>query len=187
MPVRALLWSIFVAVSAIAQCAPDAAAVLQHPVYKYRGLYQNRAYGFSVMIPKGFVGLYNRDPNYVRGFTILLADRKASVTVTAPVNSREYPDARAAAEGALQHYEKHGRKILSSNFEQTKTGDRPAVALRVRYTCPPSGTEYLAVETLAVRDNVHSITWEGPASAFDETSRELIEELKRTWKFIEVK
>jgi hypothetical protein len=170
----------------LAQCLSAPSALINGPVRKYAGAYRNLAYGFSTVIPRGFIGLDTQNPDYQRGFTISFHNWNASLTVSAEANSLEYADARAAAAGDVELRRRPGREALSSDLEPSELDGRPAEALRVRYRCSPGGAEYTWAETIALSPDggyVYAISWEGPSSEFD-SDRVAVDELKRSWKFL---
>lgn len=69
-------FSTMVLIAAIAGFSVLAAAVDGDDVPLYRGVYLNRAYGFSVAIPGGLVGKGVRPPNPNHGFIIRLGSAK---------------------------------------------------------------------------------------------------------------
>src|SRR6266851_10159388 len=58
---------------------------------EYRGLYKNKAYGYSVVIPNDLVGYDDANPLYQKGFGIIGgAEPKSYVFVNGEPNSLEY-------------------------------------------------------------------------------------------------
>lgn len=170
----------------LAQCTSVSPALMNGPVRKYTGEYRNLSYGFSAVIPRGFIGLDSQNPDYQRGFTISLHNWRASLTVSSESNSIEYPDARAAASGDLDLWRQPTKVVLSSNFQPTDLDGRPAETLRVRYRCSTSEAEFTWMETVALsadRGYVYTISWEGPSSELD-SDNIVVNQLKRSWRFL---
>ncbi len=169
-----------------AQCTSVSPTLMNGPVREYSGMYRNLSYGFSVVIPRGLSGLDAQNPDYQRGFTISFHNWRANLTVYSEANSLEYADARGAAVGDLDLWRQSNKAVLSSDLEPGELDGRPAETLRVRYRCPQNEAEYMWVETAALSADhgyVYTISWEGPSSEFD-LDHVVIEQLKRSWKFL---
>lgn len=118
---------------------------------EYRGLYENKAYGYSVVIPGNLVGYDGANPFYQHGFGITLGKNPQSyVLVNGEPNSLEFAHPVAAAHRFLKYLHKHGAKVKSSKITESQLGHLKAVRLAVTYTCPGSMQRYVRISVIAI-------------------------------------
>jgi hypothetical protein len=172
---------------ASAQCLdkPEIASLTR----TYTGTYVNDAYGFSVQIPRDFVGRDVDNPLYQRGFTILSEDPDESLRVYADVNSLEWKNIDKAALEYARPFADDASKILSTTSHTTVLGGRHAVVVETRFLCRGSSTRYASMLILTLsadRRFVYALRWEGKLEEMGR-GRQLLRSLRSSWRFREPK
>jgi hypothetical protein len=101
--------------SVVWSCDFPPKGILLGPRREYSGRYDNRAYGFSVLIPQGFKGNDEDDPLYQRGFGVILGPAPLGyIDVGAEVNSLEETDPRSAIDRMLGYMRKGGKRLSTT-------------------------------------------------------------------------
>lgn len=153
---------------------------------RYAGFYENRAYGFSVVIPNGSTGFDADDPMYQRGFTIALPRDGGFLTVLAEANSAEYTNARASARELLLYLRDRTQGVFRSTLSEDLVDHHSAEQVSADFSCAGDRRLYTFLALTTMDENrrfVYTIMWEGPASSAT-AARDLIHEIRNSWTFI---
>lgn len=154
---------------------------------EYRGPYENRAYGYSVVIPTDLVGYDGVNPFYQHGFGILLGtEPKSYVFVNGEKNSVEFARPSDAASQFLKYLGKDGNKVGSSKITEARLGPLKAALLVATYTCPGSTERYTTASMVAIspdRSNLYEITLYARSDRF-ERGRAVLDALAKSWKHL---
>jgi len=154
---------------------------------EYRGLYKNKAYGYSVVIPNNLVGYDDANPLYQKGFGIIGgAEPKSYVYVNGEPNSLEYTRPAEAASQSLAYLGKRGNKVESSKITESQLGSLRAALLVAAYSCPGSTERYVRASTFAISPNksmLYEITLYTHADYF-ERDRAVLDALVKSWKHL---
>lgn len=119
--------------------------------YKYRARYENGAYQYSVVIPKGFTGYDGRDQASHEGFGIVLGKPPAGyILARGEHNSAEYGTPREAALREIYYLRQGGKMVESETISSSHLGRLGAVELQVAYTCPGSAQRQLLSSIIAL-------------------------------------
>jgi hypothetical protein len=188
---RVLFFSIL-----IASCVPWASAqdcdfppkaLLQGERREYRGLYENKAYEYSVVIPNELVGYNSKNAFYQTGFGIITgAEPRSYILVESQKNSLEFGSPSEAASRFLKYLAKHGAKLESSEITESKLGQLKAALLVATYTCPGSKERYTEASMVAIspdKGNLYEVTLYAQSDRFEE-DRSVFETLAKSWKYL---
>lgn len=127
-------------------------SVSTSPRTEWRGRYENDAYGYSVIIPKGFVGYSGPDGFPQHGFGIVIGtdDRASYASVSGYANTLEHASPAAAAAQDLEYIKSDATLIGEAVLKPSKLGRLPAVYLMARFRCNASGREYMETTIIAM-------------------------------------
>ena len=154
---------------------------------EYRGPYENRAYGYSVVIPTDLVGYDGVNPFYQHGFGIILgAEPKSYIFVNGEPNSLEFARPVDAASQFLKYLRKHGRKVESSKITESQLGTLSAALLVATYTCPGSTARYVRASMVAIspdKGKLYEVTLYARSDRF-EKDRAVLDALVKSWKHL---
>jgi hypothetical protein len=160
--------------------------LLQEPRREFRGLYQNKSYGYSVVIPTGFVGYDVVNPFYQQGFGIVFGEQPQSyINLYAEKNSFEDGLPIDVANRQLGYLRKKGKVIESAPVAQTHLGQLQAAQVMVTYTCPGSTERYVQFSTFALspdKGTVYEISLHTSVSRY-ERDRGVLERFLKSWKY----
>jgi hypothetical protein len=154
---------------------------------EYRGSYENKAYGYSVMIPTDLVGYDGANPFYQQGFGLLLGSEPQSyVFVNAEPNSLEFARPADAASRFLDYLRKHGGKLESSKVTESQLGTLKAALLVANYTCPGSTERYVRASVVAIspdKSMLYEVTLFAHSARFEQ-DRTVLDALVKSWKHL---
>ena len=154
---------------------------------EYRGLYENKAYGYSVAIPPNLVGYDGVNPLYQQGFGILLATEPQSyIFVNGEPNSLEFVRPADAAARFLEYLRKHGSKVESSKITESQLGTLKSALLVATYTCPGSTERYVRTSMVAIspdKSKLYEVTLYSRIDRFEQ-DRNVLEALLKSWKHL---
>jgi hypothetical protein len=155
---------------------------------EYRGLYENKAYGYSVTIPADLVGSDDANPFYQHGFGIALGQEPQSyVFVNGEPNSLEFARPAEAASNTLKYLRRHGNRIKSSKITESQLGQLKAVFLVATYTCPGSPDEFVTASMVAIspdRSKLYEVTLYAHSNRFQH-DRSVLDALAKSWKHLD--
>ena len=155
--------------------------------YEYRGQYINRAYEYSVKIPKGFTAYDGRNEANHSGFGIALGEPPQSyIFVRGEHNSLEYDTPRQAAIKDVEFLRRQGKKIESETITESSLGTLDAVLLVVNYTCPGSAGQYTQSSIMALGPDkrfLYTLELYSPTNRY-ERDRAVLEGIIKSWKTI---
>ncbi len=144
------LWY-FVPVSRAQYCDFPPKELMRGEHREYRGPYENRVYGYSVVIPANVVGYDDVNPFYQHGFGIVVGtEQPRYVFVNGEPNSLEFATSGDAASQSLKYLHKHGNRIESSEITESHLGPLNAALLLATYTCPGMTDRYVVSSIFAV-------------------------------------
>ncbi len=156
------------------------------PRYEYRGRYVNRAYEYSVKIPKGLTAYDGRDEGNHQGFGLALGEPPQSyIFVGGEHNSLEYHTPREAATQTVVFLRQEGKKVESETITESHLGTLDAVLLVVTYTCPGSG-RYVLASTRALspdKEFDYEVALYSPANRY-ESDRAVLNRILKSWKLM---
>lgn len=162
-------------------------ALLQGERREYRGLYENKAYGYSVVIPKELVGYDGKNAFYQTGFGIITgAEPRSYILVESQKNSLEFATPSEAAARFLKYLAKHGDKVESSEITESKLGQLKAALLVATYTCPGSKERYTEASLVAIspdKGNLYEVTLYARSDRFED-DRAVLGTLTKSWKYL---
>lgn len=154
---------------------------------EYRGLYENKAYGYSVAIPANLVGYDGANPFYQQGFVILLgADPKSYIFVNGEPNSLEFARPADAAARFLEYLQRNGSKVESSKITDSQLGALRAALLVATYTCPGSTERYVRASVVAIspdKSRLYEVTLHAHSDRFEQ-DRAVLDALVKSWKHL---
>jgi hypothetical protein len=154
---------------------------------EYRGPYENKAYGYSVVIPNNLVGYDSANPFYQHGFGITLGPEPQSyVFVNGEPNSLEFARPVDAASQFLEYLRKHGNKVASSKITESQLGSLKAALLVATYTCPGSTEQHVMASLVAIspdKSNLYEVTLYARADHFEQ-DRAVLDALAKSWKHL---
>lgn len=120
----------------------------------HRGRYTNQEYGFSVVIPEGYVGVKDPEPNPAHGFWIVLSRRpKATINVYGNYDAANYTSLDEAVDAQLRYVKSDGTGIEVLSREPMKLQSLPATRVVARYRDPASGATM-------IQDLITSFRWQ---------------------------
>jgi hypothetical protein len=153
---------------------------------EYRGDYENKAYGYSVVIPANLVGYDGVNPFYQHGFGMLLgAEPQSYVFVNGEPNSLEFARPVDAASQFLKYLGKDG-KVESSKITESQLGPLKAALLVATYTCPGSTERYVRASLVAIspdKSNLYEVTLYARSDRFEQ-DRAVLDALAKSWKHL---
>lgn len=154
---------------------------------EYRGLYENKVYGYTVVIPKDLVGYDDANPLYQKGFGIILgAEPRSYVFVNGEPNSLEFDRPVSAASRSLEFLGKHARQVESSKITESQLGSLKAALFVATYTCPGSTERYVKASVIAIspdKSKLYEVTVYSHANRF-EHDRAVLDVLAKSWKYL---
>jgi len=154
---------------------------------EYRGAYENKAYGYSVVIPANLVGYDGVNPFYQHGFGLLLgAEPQSYVFVNGEPNSLEFARPVDAASQFLKYLGKDGNKVESSKITESQLGSLKAALLVATYTCPGSTERHVMASLVAIspdKSNLYEVTLYAASDRFEQ-DRAVLDALAKSWKHL---
>jgi hypothetical protein len=154
---------------------------------EYRGQYENKAYGYSVVIPANLVGYDGVNPFYQHGFGLLLgAEPQSYVFVNGEPNSLEFARPVDAASQFLMYLGKDGNKVESSKITESQLGSLKAALLVATYTCPGSTERHVMASLVAIspdKSNLYEVTLYAASDRFEQ-DRAVLDALAKSWKHL---
>jgi hypothetical protein len=154
---------------------------------EYRGPYENKAYGYSIVIPANLVGYDGVNPFYQQGFGVLLgAEPQSYVFVDGEPNSLEFARPADAASRFVDYLRKHGSRVESSKITDTQLGGLKAALLVATYTCSGSTERYVRASVVAIspdKSTVYEVTLFAHSSRFEQ-DRVVLDALVKSWKHL---
>lgn len=154
---------------------------------EYRGAYENKAYGYSVVIPANLVGYDGVNPFYQHGFGILLgAEPQSYILVNGEPNSMEFARPVDAASQFLKYSGKDGSRVESSKITESQLGPLKAALLVVTYTCPGSTERHVRASLVAIspdKSNLYEVTLYARSDHFEQ-DRVVLDALAKSWKHL---
>jgi hypothetical protein len=153
--------------------------------YEYRALYVNKAYQYSIVIPKGLTAYDGRsEPNH-QGFGIALDDSLQSfIFVRGENNSLGHDTAHEAAKQDAKYLQQAGKKIESETISKSNLGALDAVQLVVTYTCSGSSDRHIQSSVMALSPDkrfLYTIELDSPTNRYDQYQAVLAQVIK-SWK-----
>jgi hypothetical protein len=160
--------------------------LLQKPRREFKGRYENKAYGYSVVIPKGFVGYDVINPFYQQGFGIVFGEQPQSyINLYGEKNSLEDDSPVDVVNRHLGYLRKKGKAIESAPVTQLHLGQLQAAQVLVTYTCPGSMGRYVQFSTFVLSPDkgmVYEVTLHALASRYDH-DRAVLDQILKSWKY----
>jgi hypothetical protein len=157
------------------------------PRYEYRGQYVNRAYEYSVVIPKGIIAYDGRNETNHSGFGLALGERSQSfIFVRGEHNSLEYDTPREAATQAVEWMRQGGKEVESVTISESHLGELNSALLVVSYTCRGSLKHYKRSSLMALGPDkrfLYTLEIYGPADQY-ESDRTVLDKIIKSWKVI---
>lgn len=154
---------------------------------EYRNQYENKAYGYSVVIPTDLVGYDGVNPFYQQGFGIPLGvEPKSYVLVNGEPNSLEFGRPADAASRFLEYLRKHGSKVESSKITESQLGTLKSALLVATYTCPGSTERYVRASVVAIspdKSMLYEVTLFAQSGRFEQ-DRAVLDALVKSWKHL---
>ena len=156
------------------------------PRSKYRGLYINKAYHYSVRIPGNLVGYDQSAPPH-HGFGMITGDSPQSyIEVNGEANSLEYETPRDAALRLVEYLLRNGKEVQAQAVGQVRLGELDAAFLQVTYRCPGSSVLYKQGSVVALspdKSALYEISLYAPADRY-EGDRVVLNGLLNSWKYV---
>lgn len=182
----AMVWAL-VPESRAQYCNFPPKELLQGERREYRGLYENRTYDYSVVIPTDLVGYDGVNPFYQSGFGIIFGpESKSYIVVDSEKNSLEFTRPTDAASQSLKYLRKHGSKVESWKITESQLGKLDAALLVARYTCPGSTVRYVTASIVTLspdKSNLYEITLYARSDRF-EKDRAVFDALAKSWNHL---
>jgi hypothetical protein len=159
----------------------------------FEGVYQNSAYGYSVEIPAGMVGVGPTPPAPQHGFGIDLDRPRSTGWMSAPgfpnsyiyadgsCNSMEYRGAGDAVKSYLSFLREKGEHVRVLSRTKTSLGGLPAVRAVARYV--KGGEEMVSDQVVAVGGEagaVFTLSLSTPLAKY-ERDRPALEAMRESW------
>lgn len=168
-------------------CSFPPKELAQGQVREYRGLYENKAYGYSVEIPRDLVGYDGINQLYQHGFGIISSGEPHSyIVVDGDKNSLEFVTPADAATRFLKYLTKHGSKVESSKITESQLGPLKAAFLIATYTCPGATERYVRASMVAIspdKSNLYEVTLYARSDRFA-LDRAVFDALVKSWKHL---
>src|SRR5215510_844510 len=164
------LWH-FVPVSRAQYCGLPPKELTEGDHREYRGLYENRAYDYSVVIPANLAGYDDVNPFYQHGFGMVVgSDRLGYIFVNGEPNGLEFVRPSDAASQVLEYLRKRGNKVETSQVREIRADQLAAVLLTATYRCPGSTELYVRSSMVAIspdKSKLYEVTLYALASSFE--------------------
>ncbi len=177
----------FVPVSRAQYCDFPSKEFTQGEHRKYRGPYENRAYGYSVAIPANLVGYDDANPFYRHGFGVLIGTEQPSyIFVNGEPNSLEFVRPSDAASHALEYLRKNESKVETSKITDTRVDQLNGAFLIVTYTCPRSTEHYVRSSMFAIspdKSKLYEVTLYAYLGRLEQ-DRPIFDAIVRSWKYL---
>jgi hypothetical protein len=160
----------------------------------FEGFYANYAYGYSVEIPAGMIGLGSTPPAPQHGFGIDLDNPRSTTWMHGPefpkshiyadgcANSLEWERLDDAVKSQLSFLREKGKHVRLLSRTATTLGGLPAVRLVARYV--EGGEEMVSDEVVSIGgglDAVHTLSLSTPLSKY-ERDRPVLEAMRQSWR-----
>ena len=172
-----------------------AAEAVREGYRTHRGRYTNYEYGFSLLIPEGYIGIMNPEPNPVHGFWIILSRLpKAEINVYANYDAMNYASLDEAVNAQLRYVEREGTGIEVLRREPTTLQNLPATRVVTRYRDRASGATMIqdliaSIRSQPYRDEhgedeirvLYILILRTPESRYS-TDKELFERVVNAWR-----
>jgi hypothetical protein len=153
----------------------------------WKGNYVNYQHGFSVVIPKGLIGLGPAPPTPQHGIKIIISEPAAHIFVDAYKSAIDYPSLTAAVDSDLEETRKNARGLEVIDRHREQLG--PLEAIRVKFRRKDATSEVMFIEekVTAIRNSRHpedgilytvALVTSEPRY---ESDRRLFEAVLRTW------
>lgn len=163
-----------------------------------RGQYNNYEYGYTVLIPEGYVGVYSPSPAPQHGFGITLSKRPEARIWVDGSYARVTALRRDTLEGAVDDYLSRLKEdgaiteLEVLRREPTNLQSLPAVRVTARYRNPPAGDAAIQDLIIAVRrektddvdddiEIIYTIGLLAPESRYS-IDKEVFERVVEGWK-----
>lgn len=160
-----------------------------------RGQYRNYEYGFTVLIPKGYVGIRDPNPQPQHGFWIVLSRQpKAEIDVYANYDAANYDSLDEAVDAQFRYLKKEGVEIGELSRQTLTLQKLPAMRVVARYKDKASGVVMIhdliaAIRTQPYKDEygeddikiLYILLLRTPESRYS-TDKELFERIVSSWK-----
>jgi hypothetical protein len=154
---------------------------------EYRGPYENRAYGYSVVIPANLVGYDDVNPFYLHGFGIVVGTEQPSyIFVNGEPNSLEFGTPGDAATQKLEYLDKHGNRVGSPRITESQLGRLKAALLVATYTCPGLPERYVVASAFAVspdRSQLYEVSLYAHESHFEQ-DKAVLDAIVKSWEHL---
>lgn len=152
---------------------------------EYHGQYENKTWGYSVLIPKSLIG-YDSSAGPHHGFNLVLSeDRTSYIFVNGEANTLEFKDSRDQAAQQVKYLRLQNRKIESVKTISRLIGNLPATEIVIMYSCPKSSERYIQDSIMALgprREPSYEVTLHTPRERFPVDHAVLLGILK-SWKY----
>jgi hypothetical protein len=179
--------SCFVPVSRAQYCDFPPKELMQGEHREYRGPYENRAYGYSVVLPSNLVGYDDVNPFYQHGFGIVVGTGQPSyIFVNGEPNSLEFARPADAASQFLKYVRKHGNKVESSRITDTQVGQLKAALLVATYTCPGLPERYVVASTFAIspdKSQLYEVSLYSHEGHFEQ-DKAVLDAIVKSWRHL---
>jgi hypothetical protein len=153
---------------------------------EFIGLYENKAYQYSILIPKGLVGYDTMDPFYQRGFGIVVGTAPQTyIFVNGEPNSLEFARPEDAASDFLGYLHRRGNRVLSSKITTSSLGNLKAAFFVAEYTCPDAPGQFVTASLVAIspkHDTLYEVSLYAHKDRFDK-DRAVFDSLVKSWKW----
>ncbi len=162
-------------------------------VYTYTGAYDNHAWGYKVVIPRGLVGGLYQDPAAPQhGIQVILSWKpRSTIYFSGRANSAEDEEYRPlTAQGyALQNlsYYKQDAQVLSFKVRKAKLGRHAAWSWFVKYRCPKSKAVRVGAGLVAIPPEpgpVYEVDLETTEARYA-ADHKVLEKIARSFRLIE--
>lgn len=152
----------------------------------YTGIYKNPAFGYTTRLPQGTTGLDTDNPEYQRGFVVILPQEGGTLSVYAETNSSELKTPTAASMADLEYLRADIPQISAIHKATMHLDSHPAAEITAQFKCSNDLHTYQHIAVFSLGTNrrfLYTLTWEGPTARAAEAAT-LIHALERSWKFI---
>jgi len=156
---------------------------------KYLGRYQNSTFGFSAVIPEGFVGKGEPEPQPQHGFVIsLFADDRATLSVSGNYNAALWGSLDEVYEHLYSYATKGGKSVALIDKRKDSMGALPAIRFTMRYIDQKTEIIRIRSEIISMRtcpepdvQVVYTIVLDTPEHRFGK-GMPLMEKVIKSWK-----
>jgi len=167
------------------------------PIYSYRGLYENYAWGYAIEIPRGLVGGSYQDPGAPQhGIQVILSwEPRSTIHFSGEANSLEDQaterplDAFGYCIFGLDTVRAYAKDVQSFEMRKSKLGTFNGYQYIVRYTCPNMSQERVLERIVIIptgRGLVYTVTLETTTIRFNDDHKVFLKFIS-TWHMIERK